>query len=158
MVKTSEEPILSIPVGGSQLALILAATFMFELWKFEQPEARALLVNHPDRLGLGLEEEIFTQSKRILSAAGAFECPTRLWTRDFIQRRAATRGVLSLTLEQVQLVILALQASYEEFSRYWGEFCTAAPGMLEAYGCSAEDLLELVRLLSDLLGAEDEVV
>lgn len=144
---------LRIPVDGKELALILAASFMADLWKFGDPVAREVLTGSRSSDRSALANGLWRQSRRFLDASGALGAPGERWTPDLIRRRALLTGYLTLSSDELHLLVLVLQACYAEFVHDWNELCVAGPGDLAAYGLQPKDLQNLMRRLQHIVSS-----
>jgi hypothetical protein len=139
-----------VPVSGTEMALLLSSTLLLDVWSFERPAARVMLMrNHKN--ARAIHDQMSHESRRILEAAGAYTSPVRPWTREFIAKRAGVEGEIGLMPEQLQLCAWALRVCHNEFATNWGEFCVVAPGNIDWYGATPEDLLILADKLESLL-------
>lgn len=152
MTYDSEPGPLELKLDGTELALLLSATFMADHWLFEQAEARALLNSDNKREIRNLYERVSKESARILKAGGAYKSEVSPWTRDFIRRRARVVGVIQMTQMEASVLLLILRVCIEEFRENWKDFYIASPGNLDWYGIEFDDLWALDRRVGDLGG------
>jgi hypothetical protein len=143
--------IAKLPMSGTEINLLLSATYMLVGWIFERSTARAMITREECNKIRVVNDHVSHEWKRILESADAYISPATPWTREFIEKRAATRGEIHLTAEQLHLSVLALRVSHEEFATNWDEFCVASPGGIEWYGVAPSDLLTLANKLESLL-------
>jgi hypothetical protein len=53
--------------------------------------------------------------------------------------------------DQLHLCMWALRVCHKEFATNWGEFCVVAPGNIDWYGATPDDLLTLADKLESFL-------
>jgi hypothetical protein len=133
---------------GSESALVVAALFALAEWPFETTSAKDLVSEAFRADGQRLSEDVSAQWRELLEAAGLWN-QGAAWTPELIAKRAALEPALALSVAELPVVIFALRAVTEEFSKNWDEFCTVVPGAIQWYPVGPDDVARLARRLED---------
>lgn len=139
-----------IELPGNEAALVVAALFMLDCWPFESDDARAMIEGLDRAAVERLAAEIGARWQQSLEEHQLRDSPTGKWTPGLIEQRRRLKVGLCLHPHELPLTILALRSSATEFSGTWWEFCVAAPGSIDQYGASLQDLLSLAERLEGL--------
>jgi hypothetical protein len=142
-----------ITLDGRESALVSAALFVAALWEFEKPAARALLPEDLDAVIRPVHERVSARWRARLLEAGLWTQRPAPWTPALIAERGQLSDGLRLSLEEVHAVVPALHAAAHEFAASWWELCTIAPGPLDWYGLSHDDLAALADRLARAIAA-----
>jgi hypothetical protein len=149
-MKTSADTTSGIELNGAESALLVAALFMLDCWAFESGDVRAMMEGL-DRVAVEkFADEITLRWQRSLEQHELWSSPTGKWTPELIEQRRRLAIGMSLRLDELPLSVFALRCSASEFSASWWEFCVAAPGAIDQYGASFQDLVSLAERLEEL--------
>lgn len=142
-------------MNGVELALAAASTFLHGCWKFEQPRARAMLRDEERSRADSMSDRLYARRRELLEAVDAFVPPSVPFPPDFAARQAAIRAELELSQAELRVCLLALRVCHEEFAERWWEFSVVAPGGIDAFATSPDDLLRLADQLEQSLDGGD---
>lgn len=140
----SHSPV-EVVLSGVQLAVLSGASTVFSHWPFENLAAQDIRASIPIGHVRGLSEDVSKTTEAHFRSRGLW--PREPWSRDLMDRRAATSTHLTLSEQQVRTAVAALRASVAEFSERWEEFYTVAPGGLWMYKPTPADAIFLADML-----------
>jgi hypothetical protein len=131
-----------LELTGSEAAMLVDALLLAATISFGNPKAKDLIRDKASALLL-LHDSLRARWDRVLANAG-LETKRAVPTAELMAKRAAIRPALTFELAEWKLAAIAVDATVEEFSGYWKDFCIIAPGGLQMYPDDPGTILPLL--------------
>lgn len=135
------------------MALLTGVATVGSVFPFDQPANQGFRRSPVvERIG-DLADELARQEVALYSSVNLIAAPGGRWTESFAEKRATTRGVITMTQEEAELLLRLARGCLDEFSGNWIEFETVAGGGLFWFKAELKDLeasaMRLERALAD---------